>query len=190
MQSVHSPSKSEDIRKRKRRYLRTRAEISADKSGDIHAQTSLCTRASHRLSSGIPAHRQADTRYGFLTNNYSDIIIQQTTFRAVRKDYRPARISPHHSRAHRGTKPEKEAKNKQKGLKIRQIGQFGFFPSLLLSFRSLFGLFQVLFKAYPETKKQKTGCGRERNQKKQSKILIIQHPSMPQILPTDLSDRS
>jgi len=67
---------------------------------------------------------------------------------------------------HRGTKPEKEVKNKQKGLKIRQIGQFGFSPSLFLSFRSLFGLFQVLFKAYPETKKQKPDCGRERNQEK------------------------
>ena len=135
-----------------RRYLPARAEISADKSGDI--------------------------LYIFNHLIYS-YYHTKTTFRTVRKDYRPARISPQHSRAHRATKPEKEAKNKQKGLKIRQIGQFGFSPSLFLSFWSLFGLFQVLFKAYPETKKQKTGCGRERNQKKQSKILIIRHPSMP-----------
>ena len=161
-----------------RRYLPARAEISANKSRDI------CQQKRRYL----PA--RADISYTFLTTLSYHIIIQQTTFRAVRKDYQPARISPHHSRAHRGTKPEKEVKNKQKGLKIRQIGQFRFSPSLFLSFRSLFDLFQVLFKAYPETKKQKTGCGRERNQKKQSKILIIQHPSMPQILPTDLSDRS
>ena len=159
-------------------YGRPRAEISASKSRDICQQKRRYLRIRAKIS------------YIFLTILSIHIIIQQTTFHTIRKDYRPARISPHHSHAHRATKPEKEAKNKQKGLKIRQIGQFCFSPSLFLSFRSLFGLFQVLFKAYPETKKQKTDCGRERNQEKQSKILIIQHPSMPQILPTDLSDRS
>ena len=40
---------------------------------------------------------------------------------------------------------EREAEAPQKSLKIRQIARFGFSPSLFLSFRSLFGLFQVSF---------------------------------------------
>ncbi|HIZ01121.1 MAG TPA: hypothetical protein H9819_02570, partial [Candidatus Bacteroides merdipullorum] len=117
-------------------YGRPRAKISASKSRDICQQKRRYLRIRAKIS------------YIFLTILSIHIIIRQTTFHTIRKDYRPARISPHHSRAHRATKPEKGGKEqteRPENSANRPILLFSFaFPLFQVSFWSLSGLIQGL----------------------------------------------
>ena len=76
---------------------------------------------------------------------FNHIFAQPPAFRTVGKDWRPPEsVRVILVRTERRSR-ERRRKTRKKSLKIRQIARFDFSPSLFLSFRSLFGLFQVSF---------------------------------------------
>ena len=147
-----------------RRYLPARAEISADKSGDILYIFNHLIYSHYHTTNHIP-HSQ---------KGLSARTNQPAPFSCAQSD--------------EAGKGGKEQAERLENSANRPIWLFSFaFPLFQVSFWSLSGLIQGL-SGNKETKDRL--WPRTKPEKKQSKILIIQHPLMPQILPTDLSNRS